>query len=313
MDIRQLRYFMSIVEAGSFTAAAQHLRVAQPSLSQHVIGLEKELGVKLLERQARGVRLTDAGATFVEHAIAVLRSFDRARESVAAKNDRISGKVAIGLPTTVTPVLAVPMLEAAAKLLPGVFVRMVESHSGYLREWLEADRLDIAVLFNVANADGLEVTPLITEELQLISPGSGSKRPRHISLKEVARLDLVMAGQPHDLRKTLESIMFSTVGRRPSIRAEIDSFDTVKQMVLVGYGHTVLPLSAVQRELADKTLHARRIINPSIERHAAMVSVARRLKTHAQQAIAKLLEDIIRQLIGEGRWSGKAILRMPAS
>src|ERR1700746_2510453 len=112
MNTRQLRNLISIVEAGTFTAAAQHLHIAQPALSQQVIGLEKELGVKLLERHARGVRLQEAGAAFVEHAFAVLQSVDRARESVAPMNDRISGKVAIGLPTTVAPVLAVPMLEA---------------------------------------------------------------------------------------------------------------------------------------------------------------------------------------------------------
>jgi LysR family nitrogen assimilation transcriptional regulator len=308
MDIRQLRYFVSVVEAGSFTAASQQLRIAQPSLSQHVIGLEKELGVKLLERRPRGVRLTDSGATFIEHALAVLRSVDRAQEAVAATNDRITGRVAIGLPTTVAPVLAVSMLLAAEKLLPGVSVHLVESHSGYLGEWLEADRLDIAVLFNVTNADGLEVAPLITEELQFISPGPAPKRPKPISLKEVGAFGLVMASPSHDLRRTLESVMFSTAGRRPLIKAEIDSFHTVKQMVITGYGHTVLPLSAVQRELAEGSLNARRIVHPSIERHAAIVSVSRRLKTPAQQAAARLLQDVARRLIAEGKWPGKAIL-----
>jgi LysR family nitrogen assimilation transcriptional regulator len=299
---------VSIVEAGSFTAASQQLRIAQPSLSQHVIGLEKELGVKLLERQPRGVRLTDSGATFIEHALAVLRSIDRAQEAVTARNDRITGRVAIGLPTTIAPVLAASMLLAAEKLLPAVSVHLVESHSGYLREWLETDRLDLAVLFNVTDADGLQVAPLITEELQFISPGSAPKRPKPISLKEVGAFDLVMASPSHDLRRTLESAMFSTVGRRPSIKAEIDSFHTVKQMVITGYGHTVLPLSAVQHELAVGSLNARRIVHPSIERHAAMVSASRRLKTPAQQATARLLQDVARRLIAEGKWPGKAII-----
>jgi LysR family transcriptional regulator, nitrogen assimilation regulatory protein len=311
MDIRQLRYFVSIVEAGGFTAASQQLRIAQPSLSQHVIGLEKELGVKLLERQPRGIRLTDSGATFMEHALAVLRSLDRAQEAVAAKSDRITGRVAIGLPTTVAHVLAPSMLKAAAELLPAVFVHLIESHSGYLREWLEVERLDIAVLFNVTNAEGLDVTPLITEELQFISPGPASKRQKTISLKEVSKFDLVMASQSHDLRKTLESAMFSAVGCRPSIKAEVDSFHTVKQMVMVDYAHTVLPLSAVQQELAEGALNARRIVHPTIERHAATVSVSRRPKTPAQHAIDRLLHDVANRLIAEGRWSGKAIHPRP--
>jgi LysR family nitrogen assimilation transcriptional regulator len=187
-------------------------------------------------------------------------------------------------------------------------MHLIESHSGYLREWLEADRLDIALLFNVTDAEGLDVVPLITEELQFISPGPASKRPKPISLKEVGAFDLVMASPSHDLRRTLETVMFSTAGRRLSIKAEIDSFHTVKQMVIAGFGHTVLPLSAVQRELAEGHLNARRIVHPSIERHAAMVSAARRLKTPAQQAVARLLQDVARRLIAEGKWPGKAIL-----
>ena len=86
MDIRQLRYFVNVVEAGSFTAASRILGIAQPSLSQHVIGLERELGVQLLERQARGVRLTASGATFLEHAITVLRDLDRRTECCLPQN-----------------------------------------------------------------------------------------------------------------------------------------------------------------------------------------------------------------------------------
>jgi DNA-binding transcriptional LysR family regulator len=164
------------------------------------------------------------------------------------------------------------------------------------------------VLFNVTNAGGLEVAPLITEEMQFISPGPAPKRPKPISLKQICAFDLVMASPSHDLRRTLESAMFSTMGRRPSIKAEIDSFHTVKQMVITGYGHTVLPLSAVQRELAEGRLNARRIVDPSIERHAAMVSASRRLKTPAQQAAARLLQDVARRLIVEGKWPGKAII-----
>jgi LysR family transcriptional regulator, nitrogen assimilation regulatory protein len=109
MDIRQLRYFVGVVEAGRFTAASRRLRVAQPALSHQVISLERELGTKLLEREARGVRPTASGASFLEHARVVLRDLERAREAITETGGAVSGRVAIGLPTTVAPVLAKPL------------------------------------------------------------------------------------------------------------------------------------------------------------------------------------------------------------
>lgn len=83
MDVRQLRYFIGVFEAGSFTAAAHRLGVAQPALSQTVIALENDLGVELLERQPRGVRPTAAGMTLLDHAHIVLRNIERAREAAS--------------------------------------------------------------------------------------------------------------------------------------------------------------------------------------------------------------------------------------
>ncbi len=305
MDLRQLRYFVSIVEAGSFTAASQQLRIAQPSLSQHVIALERELGVQLLQREPRGVRLTEPGSIFAEHALAVLRSVDRARESVSAQGARIQGRVAIGLPTTVAPVLAAPLLAAASRAIPDVTLHVVESHSGFLREWLDAERLDIALLFNVSDAEGLELTPIITEELYLISPRRVLGRKKQVALQDVVGLDLILAGQPHDLRRTLERAAFSIGGGRLLLKAEVDSLSTIKQMVALGLGHTVLPLSAVQQELASGTLKARRIVEPVLERNAAMAFVARRLKTRAQQVVAGLVLETVAGLIRTGAWIGQ--------
>ena len=299
-----------MVDSGSFTAASERLRIAQPSLSQHVIALEKELGVKLLERQPRGVRVTALGAVFLEHALTVLADLDRARDAVAATGTEVAGRVVVGMPTTIAAVLAVPLLEACLKLLPNVKVHLVESHSGFLREWLDALRLDVTLLFNVTDAEGLELTPLVAEDLHLISSASTAGKIRQITLREVLKFDLIMAGGSHDLRKTLDGVAFATSGLLPVVKVEVDSLSTVKQMVLAGIGHTVLPRSAVQSELSDGSLVARRIVRPKIERYAAMATVARRPKTSAQQAVSNLILKLSSELIAKGDWMGRPTNRI---
>ncbi|MCP3471069.1 LysR family transcriptional regulator [Bradyrhizobium sp. CCGUVB1N3] len=305
MDVRQLRYFISVVEAGSFTAASHRLRVAQPALSQHVLSLEKELGTRLLQREARGVRLTDSGARFIEHARIVLRELERAREAAAEAGGEISGRVAIGLPTTVTPILAAPLLEMALTSLPRVTLHLLESHSGFLREWLDSSRLDLALLFNVADADGLDLQPLVVETLHLISAPQIGPKAETVTLAQLHTFDLFLASQSHDLRNTLDDAIFLTTKRKLQVKAEIDSVSTIKQMVMSGLGYTILPSAAIQAELSKGLLSARRIVRPTLARHASIATLSRRPKTRAQQAVARLIVETTNTLIDRGIWSAK--------
>ncbi|MCA6124620.1 hypothetical protein J6500_22395 [Bradyrhizobium sp. WSM 1704] len=239
----------------------------------------------------------------------MLRDLERAREAVTASGTGIVGRVAIGLPTTVTPVLATPLLQAAFASLPDVTIHLVESHSGFLREWLDTFRLDVAVLFNITEAQGLELTPLIAEQLYLVSRSTAT-RGRPITLREIGKLDLIMSSRPHDLRKTLDSAMMLASGHQLRIKAEIDSLATIKQMVAAGLGQTILPLSAARSELAAGKLAARRIIRPVIERHAAIACVSRRPRTRAQQAVASLILEIANRLIASGDWTGRRLHKL---
>lgn len=309
MDLRQLRYFAAIADAGSLTAAARVLGVAQPALSQHVLALESELGTRLLDRGAKGVRLTQAGATLLEHALVVMRDVERIREAVGSSGADIIGRVAIGLPTTIAIILAMPLLRAAFAAYPGVRIHLVESHSGFLREWIGSGRLDLAMLFNVTGAEDLDVTPLIVEDIHLVSQAGAGAQAREIGLRDLDDLDLLMPGQPHGLRKLLDDATVLASGRPARVMAEIDALPTLKRLVQAGLGHTLLPPAAVLDEVEAGTLAARKIVHPTIERHVALVSSSRRPRTRAHQAIAGTILDISRQLIDSGAWPGRAAER----
>src|SRR5437868_10524854 len=115
MELHQLRYFCAVAETGSFSRAAEHSHVSQPSLSQQILKLEAELGARLFDRLGRSVRLTEIGKTFLPRARAVLRELEAARGDVVECRDSISGQVTVGVIPTVAPYFLPPVLAAFSK------------------------------------------------------------------------------------------------------------------------------------------------------------------------------------------------------
>ena len=139
MDGHQLRCFLAIAELGSLTRAAGRLDIAQPTLSQILLRLEDELGIKLFERTARGVNLTDPGRIFQEHARVILRDMDRARAEVQWHDTAAPATVAIGLPSSISNLVGARLVVAARGRLPNVSVQLDEAFSGHIRAWLAED------------------------------------------------------------------------------------------------------------------------------------------------------------------------------
>jgi LysR family hydrogen peroxide-inducible transcriptional activator len=146
MQIHQLRYFCAVAKEGSFTRAAEHEHVAQPSLSQQVRKLEDELGARLLDRLGRTVRLTSFGQAFMQRAEAILREVSDAKREMEemAGNDR--GRIAVGAIPTVAPYFLPERLASFALKFPGVRVSVVEETTPVLLERLQEAAIDIAVL-----------------------------------------------------------------------------------------------------------------------------------------------------------------------
>src|ERR1700758_922753 len=106
MDLRQLRYFVGIVQAGSVSRAADQMHVAQSALSHHLAALESELDRQLVTRGPKGIQLTDAGGVLYRHAEAILRRIEFAKQDAMSALDVPSGPVSIGLPLTIAPILS---------------------------------------------------------------------------------------------------------------------------------------------------------------------------------------------------------------
>ncbi|WP_440996808.1 LysR substrate-binding domain-containing protein [Arhodomonas sp. SL1] len=305
MDVRQLRYFVAIVEHGSIKRAAQSLYVAQPSLSQHVRNLEEDLGVGLLTRSAKGVSPTEAGLELLGYARSILSQLEQAREALRAGSLDPHGSVRLGLPNSVSLVLGVPLVEAAHHELPNVSLRIVESMSGYIMDWLRAGQLDLAMLYGVQRSPGVTARQLLTEGLYLVSlpGGTGRAGPGEatVAMEELERFELILPARPHGLRELVEKVAREN-GVRLWIRTEIDALTQIKALVRRGLGQAVLSHSAVYEELQRGELEARRIVDPAVERTVYLAEPSDRPVSHATRATAELLSRCAASLVADGRW-----------
>ncbi len=167
IDIRQMRYFVTLAETLHFGRAAERLHLTQPPLSRQIAALEKELGVKLLERHSRHATLTRAGQSFLEDSRAVLASFDQACRNAKVADRGEIGELSIGF-----------MMHAAYTVLPGVArrymaaypdvdVKLCEVVPNVLIEDILAGRFDAGIIFLPGAVRGLEIRPIYREKLCL--------------------------------------------------------------------------------------------------------------------------------------------------
>lgn len=304
MDARQLRYFVTVARLGSFSEAARRLHIAQPALSRHVKSLEEQLGVQLLTRESRGVRPTRSGEDLLAHAGHLLEQLDLLPQLVGSRSRRISGRVVIGLPTSAGAVIAAPLLTAAIARLPQVRVHLIESLSGYLQEWIESGRLDLAIVYDPHPNPAIRIDPILVEDLWLVGgPGSLPQNRQSLPFRELSRFPLVLPGATHSHRRLVEGHA-ERQATPLNLLAEVDSLTVQKAMLASGNAYTILARGAIHAELAAGSLQALRIVDPVISRTVTLATALSRSESLACAALAKLTLEIANELVAAGIWTG---------
>ena len=246
MEIKQLKYFLAVAEHGGFSKAAMVLSIAQPVLSRHIRSLEEEFGMDLLYRNGRGIMMTEAGERVAEHARMVVQAELALKADVDAFRASPSGKLAIGLPPSVAPIMSAPLVIRFRDRYPHISLRVQEGFNGHVLEWLSKGRIDVAVLYNAPKAPTLITEPLIEEELLLIGPRNtpDALRAARFRIVKLRELPLILPSHPHGIRVLVEAAL-TKVDIVPDIACEIDSLSTTLQLVERGVAYTVLPYASV--------------------------------------------------------------------
>ncbi|ANN67145.1 LysR substrate-binding domain-containing protein [Bordetella bronchialis] len=313
MELRQLRYFVRIVELGSMSRAAIELDMAQSALSQQISRLEGELSTRLLKRNPRGVEPTEAGAAFFREAKLTLRHAEQAVRS--AQQSRLTGSVSIGLPATTESILGLPLITAMRSRYPDVRLHMVGGMSGNLGDMLNARELDMAILFdqrlsgrqNIYAGRRWMVLPLFEEQLFLIRARDATPRralPAETTLAALAAEPLILPTARHGLRTILDAA-FTHANIPPRIALEIDSQPMTMAALEAGLASMIQPWAAMGSvKDASRRFEWALVKDPHAVRINLLCSLNDDELSPAALAARTVLRSCVRQLIADGTWQG---------
>lgn len=239
LNLDQLRTLVSITDLGTFSAAAQALHLAQPTVSLHVSELESRLGTPLVVRGGRRVVPTSAGAVLVERARQLLRDADDAIDAVTRHAQGSVGRVRLGSTTGLLVFLLPQVLEAMAREHPGIDVEVsiIGTSDGLQR--LAQGTLDVGLVAATGPLAGMDVTPWRRDPVVAYLPASW-RAPRRVTPQWLAARPLIFGdASTHLYLQTMA--WFARAGLSPRARIELNYTEAIKSLVTAGYGAAVLP------------------------------------------------------------------------
>ncbi|WP_406498377.1 transcriptional regulator CynR [Streptomyces sp. NBC_00846] len=241
-ELRHLRYLLAVAEHANFTRAAEELRISQPTLSQQIRQLEKSLGVQLLDRTGRTVRLTDAGATYVHFARRALRDLAAGERAVLDVQDLARGRLRLAVTPTFTAYLTGPLVAGFHDRHPGITLDVREVTQDRIEADLLDDRLDLGIAFAGTHLPGIEATALFTEALSLVvgphHPGIGHPGP--MTIHDLHDHQLALLSRDFATRRQIDEHLGKHRGS-PRIAVEADSINALIEIVQRTPLATVVP------------------------------------------------------------------------
>jgi DNA-binding transcriptional LysR family regulator len=300
MTLQQLQYVLAAIEHGSFSAAAEALHLAQPSLSEQVRRLEAELGVRLFQRVGRGLVLTEAGRALRPHAEAALAAVEDARRSVGAIRELRGGLAAFGTFGTARTYLGADLVEDFRRSHPDVRVRIVGQNSSETAEAIREGELEAGLVVLPIDDRGLAVRPAMRDEVLYVSTDPERlKRPMTIARLAGAPLILSEAswGAEDPTRRQLSELaQRAGVAIEPQI--DVEDMEVALALAARGLGDTIAPRGML-RQLAPAEVGWVPFGEPMYEtfaftwRRGAQLSPAtREFMTFAERRLDALAEQL---------------------
>jgi LysR family transcriptional regulator, regulatory protein for tcuABC len=308
VELKQLKYFITIVESGSLGKAAQKLDVGTSALSQQIAKLEDELCTRLLSRTSTGVTPTPAGLAFFKQAQLSLRHVQYAIE--AAHSSRLTGHVSVGFSPSIASVIGIPFMQLMSERYPDIKIHLVESLSGNLTNLVNSRQLDIAIIFTQDVDANWSVQPLLKEQMFLMANRTllsefGFEQciqDGAIDLHRVNQLPLVLPSQRHGLRKFLDQKV-----ELLDVDYEVDGLHLLMNCVNSLNMATIQPVSAYFDYLkSDMCLL--KVVEPELARINYLISISEEELSPASLATKVAIKSCIKDLINRGLWLSAELL-----
>jgi LysR family hydrogen peroxide-inducible transcriptional activator len=294
MNLRDLRYLVALADMKHFGKAAAACHVSQPTLSAQIKKLEGYLGVELIERQPRGVVLTEVGHELVERARRVLRESDEIIHLARDFRDPLAGNLAMALIPTIGPYLLPLVAKKLRKQLPKLHLMLYEYQTAVLLEKLRKGEIDMGILALPVMVDGIESRELYREDFVVaLPPQHDLARKAAVKVSDLAGEQLLLLDDGHCLRdQALEVCSRSNVHENQDYRAT--SLETLRQMVAAGLGVTLLPKLATTGPFASgHGVSVNPVPKPSP--HRIVGAVWRKTSTRAQaiRAVCDVISESV--------------------
>ncbi len=250
MNLRALQYFVKLAELRHFSKAAEACFVSQPTLSTQIKKLEEELGVQLVERIPRKVKLTPVGQEIADRAQHVLRDIEQIRMTARRSRDPETGTLRLGIFPTLAPYLLPHVVPGIRERFPALKLQLVEEKSADILRQLDNGILDAALLALPLDGDGLEIEILFEEPFVLAIPKSHTLCDRkNIRMSDLDGRELLLLADGHCLRDHALEVC-ALAGARERVDFHATSLETLRQMVAADVGITLMPVLAVKPPIA---------------------------------------------------------------
>jgi DNA-binding transcriptional LysR family regulator len=255
MELRQLRAFVTIAEAGTFTAGAQRVHVTQAAVSMQIRQLEEELGVQLFVRAPRRVLLTEAGEKLLDRARLILREHDTALVEMSELAGAKHGRLRIGTASAMVSADPLPkLLKKIKEIYPQADISVTSGTSERLAQQILAGELDVAFVSLPVDASGIQTELLDEDELVAIaSPAHPLAKRRVVSAAMLGGEKLILSQSGGNTRRLIEEF-FSQAGVKPDVVMELSRQVAINRMVEQGLGVGIAPIKSVKDDVASGKL-----------------------------------------------------------
>ncbi|MEC9373648.1 MAG: LysR substrate-binding domain-containing protein [Planctomycetota bacterium] len=289
MELHQLRYVLAVAETGGFIRAAEACGIAQPSLSQQIIKLERELGTPLFDRLGRSVALTDAGRALLPHARNALQAVREAERAVREDPAGGKGPLAVGAIPTIAPYLLPPVVKSFTRAFPHAELTIREDLTERMIDALKRAEIDLAILSPPIDDDAIETEDLFHEPFLVAVPKQHAlSKAKNIPLRGLEEENVVVLHEMHCLGQQMESFCRAS-GIHRRIVCRTTQLGTVQEMVSLGLGVSLTPKMCAD---ADKT--SKRAYLPLQDAHPGRTIAIAWRKGRTRSRLAEGFAQILR-------------------
>lgn len=300
MNLRQLTYFVRIVELRNMTQAAASLHVAQPALSQQIALLEDDLGVKLLIRKPRGVLPTTEGRLLYRQAKTILRQVDSIRNLITRTSEPLLGTVSIAMASSTAQILGLPLIKEMNKKHPAIELEIVDFPSADLSSMVLQGRVDIALSPDQEEHPSLTISPLIVEELLVYAHPSLQFPDKTLKITDLSATPMVLPRQPNKLRMRIDYAFLNA--RLPyQLIAQASTSALLVPAVRENIGITILPYSSGYKDIMAGTVNAYHL-DPRLSREISLCISRTASDRTAVNVVLETIKTLTHSLVSDGTW-----------